>query len=148
MARILAADDSAVLRKLMQGVLTASGHEVFVVSDGLEVLAQIEGLNPDILVLDLEMPNLDGYGVLTALRRQGLLATTKVLMLTARQLDADWLKCYRMGAHQYVTKPFDADDLQEAVAELHAMTMEQVNAARVVELEKSKLLAGIESAFA
>jgi DNA-binding response OmpR family regulator len=147
MTRVLVVDDHPDIRKLIAAILSGDGHHVATAPDGqraLEVLAQDP---PDVMVLDVMMPHLDGYGVLCAMHGRGLLQRTRVLMLTAKNNEADWLKGYELGAHGYLTKPFDPDELSEAVRDLLSMDMKELTAHQEEELERAQLLARLESLF-
>jgi DNA-binding response OmpR family regulator len=145
MARVLTADDSPTLRTLMQAVLTISGHDVQVAEDGDEALEILSTTPIDVLVLDVEMPNMDGYEVLRSIRKSGVSAGVRVLVLTGKQREADWLRAYRNGAHHYLPKPFEETDLMEAVDMLAAMSPEEATKHRQTELDRAELLARLEA---
>src|SRR4051812_28337723 len=126
MARILVVDDQPEIRQLVHAILQADGHNVTMAEDGQSALDILSNSSPDLVVLDVMMPYLDGYGVLKALRSKGSLGSTKFLMLTAKTNEADWLKGYQSGAHRYLTKPFDPEDLSQAVQDLLSMSKEQL----------------------
>jgi DNA-binding response OmpR family regulator len=146
-ANVLVTDDSPVLRALMVRALTAVGHKVTVAEDGQEAIEILANFAPDLLVLDVEMPRLDGWGVLREMRRLGLFRNTRVLMLTSLSKEKDWLKAYRFGAHQYLTKPFKPEELAETVVTLLEMSGEQAHNHREQELDRALLLARVEAAF-
>lgn len=147
MAEILAADDSSVLRMFMSAVLGGGGHRVRVAEDGLEVLTALGETAPDVLILDVEMPHLDGFAVLKQMRKSHVGRSTRVMMLTGKNRDADWLKAYRLGAHYYLPKPFEPADLLVAIQELLDMTLDEAEERRQTELDRAELLARLESAF-
>ncbi len=84
MARILAAEDSAEIRTLVSSILVEQGHEVGVAQNGQQALDMMMDDPPDVLVLDIMMPQMDGYTVLKELKSSGINETVKILILTRR----------------------------------------------------------------
>lgn len=115
--RILVAEDAKDLNRLIVKTLTKAGYSVDGCFNGEEALDYIAGAEYDALILDIMMPKLDGYEVLSRLRRQG--SDVPVLFLTARDAVADRVKGLDMGADDYLVKPFDFDEL---LARIRAMT--------------------------
>lgn len=147
MARILVVDDSDEVRELVGTVLTAEGHRVSFAADGDEALEMMEQNRPDLLVLDIMMPGKDGYNVLQEMRETGLRGQVKILILTAKGTETDWVKGYKLGADQYLTKPFELAELLGAVDHLLAMSKDQLGAQREQEIDKAKLLSRLENMF-
>jgi two-component system alkaline phosphatase synthesis response regulator PhoP len=115
-SRILVVEDNANLAFGLMTSLELEGHQVVVAEDGAAGLrAALEG-RPDLLILDLMLPGMDGYRVLKALREQG--STVPVLILTARGEEADKVLGFRLGADDYVTKPFGLLELLARVGAL------------------------------
>jgi two-component system alkaline phosphatase synthesis response regulator PhoP len=115
-SRILVVEDNANLAYGLMTSLELEGHQVVLAEDGAAGLrAALEG-RPDLLILDLMLPGMDGYRVLKALREQG--ATVPVLILTARGEEADKVLGFRLGADDYVTKPFGLLELLARVGAL------------------------------
>jgi diguanylate cyclase (GGDEF)-like protein len=113
---VLVADDSATVRSALRHHLTARGYEVQEAADGEAALAAIRRTRPDAVLLDVEMPVLDGHGVLTALRADGDLSVIPVVFLSASP-DVDGVaKGLEAGAHDYLRKPFEAAELVARVA--------------------------------
>ncbi len=108
-AHVLVVEDNADLALGLRMNLEVEGHQVTVAATGAEGLRLARELRPDLLVLDLMLPDLDGYRVLETLRDEGL--ETPVLILTARQEQRDKVRGFRLGADDYVTKPFGLDEL-------------------------------------
>lgn len=104
MARILIVEDNSDLAYGVRRALELEGHEAEVASDGMAGLERALEVDHDLIILDLMLPGLDGYGVLQELREKDL--ETPVIMLTARGEEADKVMGFRLGADQYVTKPF------------------------------------------
>jgi DNA-binding response OmpR family regulator len=113
---ILIVEDNADLAFGLRNNLEIEGYDVEVASEGHEGLAQARSLHPDLVVLDLMLPGLDGYRVLKALREEGL--DMPVLILTAHGQEADKVRGFRLGADDYVTKPFGILELLARIAAL------------------------------
>src|SRR5918992_2591022 len=126
MARILVVDDSPDIRRLLEVVLAEEGHMVSSATDGEDALEAMAKEPPDLVVLDIMMPKKDGFMVLKEMRSHGVRDATRVLLLTARTAEVDWLRGYKLGADQYLTKPFDNEELVAAVESLLAMTDEEL----------------------
>ena len=109
--RVLVADDDASLRRMLARTLEAEGFEVALAADGGDALARAERIAPDVIVLDVAMPGVDGLAACRRLRAKGL--GTPILMLTARDAVTDRVAGLQAGADDYLVKPF-------AVAELIA----------------------------
>jgi two-component system alkaline phosphatase synthesis response regulator PhoP len=113
---ILIVEDNADLAYGLQNNLEIEGYQVAVAADGLAGLDQARALKPDLIVLDLMLPGLDGYRVLKTLRDEAL--DMPVLILTAHGQEADKVRGFRLGADDYVTKPFGILELLARVAAL------------------------------
>jgi DNA-binding NtrC family response regulator len=111
MARILVADDDRAIRKIVRDRLAASGHQVEVAEDGRVALDAIERFAPDLVLLDLSMPMLDGFGVLAELAAPAPV----VIVITAQGDVTTAVRAMRAGAWDFVPKPFDPDQLEQAV---------------------------------
>jgi DNA-binding response OmpR family regulator len=116
MSRILIVEDNHDLAFGLRNNLEIEGYGVDVAADGVSGLAQARRASPDLIVLDLMLPGLDGYRVLRQLRDDGL--SMPVLILTARGEEADKVLGFRLGADDYVTKPFG---LLELLARVQAL---------------------------
>jgi DNA-binding response OmpR family regulator len=113
---ILVVEDNADLAFGLRNNLEIEGYEVEVAGDGPSGLAQARATRPDLIILDLMLPGLDGYRVLKALRDEGF--DMPVLILTAHGQEADKVRGFRLGADDYVTKPFGILELIARVAAL------------------------------
>ena len=147
MARIYVADDDADIRNLLTLSLLEEGHEVLVAKDGESALESILEEVPDLLILDVMMPRMDGFQVLEGLDTYGLMRDTKILILTARGSEADRILGLQKGAHKYLGKPFHPDELMATVREILEASFEDLRVGRDAELEKARLLATLESVF-
>jgi DNA-binding response OmpR family regulator len=109
MARVLVVEDNVDLAYGLQNNLEIEGYDVRVAENGENGLKDAEVWNPELIILDLMLPGLDGYRVLQHLRKSG--NTTPVLILTARGEESDKVLGFRLGADDYVTKPFGVLEL-------------------------------------
>lgn len=107
--RILVVDDEESIVKLVQYNLTQAGYEVLTADNGLQALEIVREERPDLLILDLMLPGLNGMDVCQRLRKDGL--NTSIIMLTARDDEIDRILGLEMGADDYVTKPFSPREL-------------------------------------
>jgi two-component system OmpR family response regulator len=107
--RILVVDDEEYIRDLVSVGLRFVGFEVEIAAGGREALAMVATKRPDLVVLDITMPNVDGLEVVQRLRRDGI--TTPVVFLTARDAPDQRIKGLHLGADDYVTKPFSLEEL-------------------------------------
>ena len=109
MSSVLVVEDNADLAFGLRNSLEIAGYDVAVAADGPSGVTQARELDPDVVVLDLMLPGMDGYRVLRTLREDGLVMP--VLILTARGEEADKVLGFRLGADDYVTKPFGVLEL-------------------------------------
>ena len=116
--RVLVVDDDAVIRQLICVNLELEGYEVFTAEDGEDALAKVRDVDPVVITLDIMMPRLDGWETAARLRNDPETAHVKVILLSARAQEADLRRGHGIGVDAYLTKPFDPDDLVEAVRRL------------------------------
>lgn len=115
---VVVADDNQFIRKLVIAALKPLGCEVVEAADGDEAVRLIGELVPDLVLLDLVMPKLNGFEVLEEIRRADATALTPVVMLTTAASESDYSEGRRHGATDYVVKPFNNTALRATVAEL------------------------------
>ncbi len=115
-ASVLLVDDDAPIRRMLERTLAAEGYAVAAVADGGSALAQVERSVPDVIVLDVAMPGLDGLSVTRRLRAKGL--PVPILLLTARDAISERVAGLDAGADDYLVKPFDVDELTARVRAL------------------------------
>lgn len=118
MKRVLVAEDNAVNRELIRELLELRGFEVTEACDGQEALEMMEATLPDILLLDLGMPKLDGFGVIKKVRENPHLAGLPVLAVTAYAMRGDRERVLDAGFDGYLSKPINAADLAKAMESL------------------------------
>ncbi len=127
-AKILVVDDEAKIVKLVRSYLEQAGYTVVTATDGQTALIQARREKPDLVILDLMLPGIDGLEVARALRRAG---DTPIIMLTARVDDTDRIIGLELGADDYVAKPFNP---RELVARVRAVLRRTSGAAPVNEV--------------
>ena len=108
---ILVADDEEDLRELVAYRLTRSGYEVIAAVDGQEAWQLARERVPDLMVLDVMMPRLDGYELTRRVRAEEALRSVPVILLTARSQESDVSRGFEVGADDYLKKPFSPDEL-------------------------------------
>ncbi len=109
--KVLLVDDEDPLRKVLRDLLERDGYVVSEAADGVEALDQVDRVAPDIIVLDLNLPGLDGYGVLSHLRSRTATADVPVVVLTAKGDEDNEVRVFEMGADDFLSKPFRAKAL-------------------------------------
>ncbi len=109
MFNILVADDQPNIRRLYEYTLEKNGYRPFVAADGEEVLEVLERQHIDLVILDVMMPKLDGYGCLKAMRESGI--NVPVLIITARDSAEDLRKSFTLGSDDFMTKPVDETEM-------------------------------------
>jgi type II secretory ATPase GspE/PulE/Tfp pilus assembly ATPase PilB-like protein/ActR/RegA family two-component response regulator len=116
--RVLLVEDEEALRRVMKDLLEREGFVVFEAGDGVIALDEVDRLAPDLVVLDLNLPRLDGYGVLSHLRARPATAKLPVIVLTAKGDEDSEVRVFEYGASDYLTKPFRARALS---ARIHSL---------------------------
>ena len=118
-AKVLIVDDEPNIVVSLQFLMRKAGYETDVARDGDEALREVESFRPDLVLLDVMMPRLDGLEVCRELRSSGW-DDLKIVMLTAKGRETEVAKGFDLGADAYVTKPFSTADLVDTVARLLA----------------------------
>jgi DNA-binding response OmpR family regulator len=106
--RVLIVDDEPRILKFLNIKLKASGYEVITANSGVEALAQVQAQEPDLLVLDVLMPGIDGFETLKQIRA---FSSVPVIILSAKEANVDKIKGLKLGADDYLAKPFNPDEL-------------------------------------
>jgi len=154
--KILVADDEPHIRRILEFLLTGAGYEVHFAEDGQQAIEAIGPFNPDLVLLDVMMPKLDGYSVLEKIRSGLDTSRIPVIMLTAKGETEDRLKGLGGGANDYVSKPFDQEELllrvknllQATRSEREANPLTGLPGNRAIEAETvSRLSSGQDFAF-
>ena len=118
MKTVLVADDKAANRELVRTVLEQSGHTVFEASDGLEAVRTARDLLPDLIILDLHMPAMDGFEVLAELTSDQRFATTPIVALTASAMQGDRERALSAGFTSYIAEPISLNALRSEMERL------------------------------
>ncbi|HVN35957.1 MAG TPA: response regulator [Casimicrobiaceae bacterium] len=113
--KVLIADDEPNIVAAIEFLLKQRGYDVYTAADGGEALRAVERVVPDLVVLDVMMPQGSGYEVCQTIRKRAEWRHVKVLMLSAKGRDAEVVKGMAMGADLYVTKPFSTRDLMARI---------------------------------
>lgn len=116
--RILIVDDEPQMVDMLKIRLEASGYEIITAYDGQEGLEKARKEKPDLMILDLMLPKMDGYKVCGLLKKDARFAKIPIIIFTARAQQEDMALGEEMGANAYITKPFDSQVLLAKIAEL------------------------------
>jgi DNA-binding response OmpR family regulator len=117
-ARVLVVEDNADISDLIRRYLERAGHEVEAIASGGDALPRARAALPDVVILDVMLPGMDGWQVCQVLRRDAKTSHVPIIMLTARGEEADRVRGLEIGADDYVTKPFSPKELVARVAAL------------------------------
>ncbi|SNR64047.1 Response regulator receiver domain-containing protein [Lutibacter agarilyticus] len=112
--KILVVDDEISICLLLENFLSQD-YDVVSLNNGSDALEWLEGNLPDLIISDIQMSKMDGYEFLTNVRKRGFTKHTPFLMLSARAESKERIKCYKLGAQDYLTKPFNPEELEELV---------------------------------
>lgn len=116
MKKILVVDDSMVARMYLSAILAELGHDVYEAKDGSDALVMLEGIKPDLMIIDLLMPGMPGFDLLVELKQRSV--NIPVIVVSADIQEPTKEKCYRLGASSFVHKPVTIVDLCETVGTL------------------------------
>ena len=138
--RVLVVDDEPDVLLLCRVNLEFEGYEVSTAPDGEAGLAACRELKPDVVLLDVMMPKMDGWQVLETIKADDELKHIPVVMLTAKVQDEDQIRGWSAGAAEYITKPFSPLSLSQVISDVITNDPEEEAARRRMILEKLKLL--------
>jgi len=113
--KVLVIDDSKTIRRTAESILSRQGYDVITAVDGYEALSRIAEHKPDIIFVDILMPRLDGYQTCTLIKHNQRFKDTPVIMLSSKDGIFDRAKGRVVGSDHYITKPFNQEDLLEAI---------------------------------
>jgi CheY-like chemotaxis protein len=126
--KILVADDNSDGREMLRDFLQAWGFEVLEASDGQEALAMAEECSPDLMLMDLQMPRMDGFAVIQQLRQDSRFRRLPIVAITAFAMQGDEQRALAAGFNAYVTKPVDFRSLRIQLQHLLAIDTKQTEA--------------------
>ncbi|WP_147676370.1 response regulator [Algibacter pacificus] len=112
--KILVVDDEVSICLILENFLSKN-HDVISFNDANEALSWLEGTIPDLIISDIRMPKMDGFEFLTTVRQRGFTKHTPFIILSGRDESKERIKCYKLGAQDYLTKPFNPEELDELV---------------------------------
>ena len=115
---VLIVDDEEYIVTSLEYVMKSAGYEVVVAYDGEQAIEKIKATAPDLLILDVMMPKLDGFEVCEKIRANPLWESIRIIMMTAKGRDSERDKGISLGADAYMTKPFSTRDILKRVTEL------------------------------
>lgn len=118
MKKIIIADDEHKILMSLEYSFKKNGYDVYIARDGTEVLDFLKTMIPDVILLDIMMPNLDGYSTLEIIKEDKKLKDTKVIFISAKNNPKDIEKGLEMGADAYVTKPYSIKKLMQQIEDL------------------------------
>ena len=118
MKKILIADDEHKIVMTLEYAFRKAGYEVFIARDGSEVLEILKDQTPDAILLDVMMPNLDGYSTLSEIKKNEKWNSIKIIFLSAKTGESDIRKGLDLGADAYITKPYSIKKLTEKIEKL------------------------------
>ena len=134
MAKVLIVDDEPDVLLLLRVNLEAAGYETVLAADGETALSRIDDSNPDVVLLDIMMPVMDGWGVLRVLSDRDV--APRVVVVSAKSSDRDVVRALTSGALDYITKPFDPDALIDIVERTATSSVEELEALRQKTIER------------
>jgi len=115
---IMVVDDSITIRKVTERMLGRHNMKVITAKDGVDAVSQLQDIKPDVMLLDIEMPRMDGYEVATHIRNDARLKDLPIIMITSRSGAKHREKAIAIGVNKYLGKPYQEDDLVENINEL------------------------------
>lgn len=137
--RVLIVDDEPDILLMLRVNLEAEGYQTALAADGETALRRISEERPDVVLLDVMMPVIDGWGVLETLGRQGRLdnAECRVIVVSAKSSERDLVRALELGALDYVQKPFDPDHLIATIGRVLASSPQELEAQRLKVLSRT-----------
>ena len=118
---IMVVDDSLTVRKITSRMLTRAGYQVVTATDGIDALEQLEDLTPEVMLLDIEMPRMDGFALARELRRNPKTQAMPIIMITSRTADKHRDYAMQLGVNTYLGKPYQEDELLQNIADFVAV---------------------------
>ncbi|KAA8983030.1 response regulator [Halospina sp. K52047b] len=123
--QVMVVDDSVTVRKVTSRLLERHGMEVLLAKDGLDAVGQLQDRRPDIVLLDIEMPRMDGFEVASFIRHDSKLSDVPIIMITSRTGDKHRERAEAIGVNHYLGKPFQEQELLDTIMEHASVGAEQ-----------------------
>jgi two-component system chemotaxis response regulator CheY len=120
MLKVLAIDDSRTIREMLRDTLTTAGFDVHIAVDGLDGLDKLQAVRPHVIITDINMPRLDGFGVIEAVRAASDYTALPILVLTTESAPDLKERARKSGATGWIVKPFDDSKLVSAIRRITA----------------------------
>ena len=124
---VMVTDDSVTVRKVTTRLLERNGYEVVTAKDGMDAIAKLEDVKPDVMLLDIEMPRMDGFEVATHVRHDTRLMDVPIIMITSRTGEKHRERAFDIGVNCYMGKPFQENELLNTIRELLGELQESHN---------------------
>lgn len=118
MAKILIVDDDVLITNLIDSLVSIDGHKSFIVNDSTETMDAARSVQPDLITLDLMMPNLSGFDLCRLLRADPQFSLTPIIIISAKEDTASRDKALALGATEYIKKPFNIDEFLNMIKTL------------------------------
>ena len=118
---IMVVDDSLTVRKITSRILSRAGYQVVTATDGVDALEKLEEFTPDVMILDIEMPRMDGFALVRELRRVPKTENLPIIMITSRTADKHRQYAMQLGVNTYLGKPYQEDELLQNIADFVAV---------------------------
>ena len=147
MARVMVVEDERTVQVLMQDLLETWGHDVQAASSGDQAIALLSANEYDLIVLDIMLGGISGYDVLDEMSRLGVRERTRVVVVTGRATEWDYLLGWMRGADEYLPKPFDPVRLQKVLEEMLSSSPQDLAEKRREEMVRSHDMFNLESSF-
>jgi chemosensory pili system protein ChpA (sensor histidine kinase/response regulator) len=112
---VMVVDDSLTVRRVTQRLLTREGYQVILAKDGIDALEQLQSVTPDVMLVDIEMPRMDGFDLTRNVRSDTRTSHIPIIMITSRTADKHRNYAKELGVNEYFGKPYREDDLLEAI---------------------------------
>ena len=113
---VMVVDDSLTVRRVTQRLLSREGYQVVLAKDGVDALQQLQAITPDVMLVDIEMPRMDGFDLTRNVRGNERTHSIPIIMITSRTAEKHRNYAMELGVNEYLGKPFQEDDLLKAIA--------------------------------
>lgn len=133
--KVVIIEDNPAARKLIHYQLSSKNYEVFAEADGANGIKAIENQNPDLIILDVGLPDIDGFELCKTLKSVEKTQNLPIIMLTARVEDCDRIEGLKLGADDYITKPYNSEELDLRIKKLLRLTAKNKTQDSIVEIE-------------